>query len=178
MCESWVHCLAAPQITSASFPEKPFPAVKQHLKLPKGTANSISRNTFLNPFIPIIFCYPPVIKRMAMENPRSTEAGVSIETSQLHQTSAPDRIAVHGSSSQRLATPKAESGAAPTVAGSAGRWPGKKADGPAMAGGIPDSGTIRHHPAPHPASSNGSMPGRSVKVTYGARLARRWWLRS
>ena len=63
---------------------QPFPTVKHHLKLPKGTANSISRNTFLNPLIPIFF----VTLLMAMENPRSTEvltgkssknAGLSIE---------------------------------------------------------------------------------------------------
>ena len=79
--------LAAPK-SRVLHSHQPFPTVKHHLKLPKGTANSISRNTCLNPLNPIIFSYPPVIKLMAMENPRSSEvltgkssknAGLTIE---------------------------------------------------------------------------------------------------
>ena len=138
---------------------------------------------------PYHFCYPPATKLLAMQkspiNRGSEEGRSSIKTalsiamfdyperghfkkeSQLHRTSAPDRIALHGSSSQRhLARPEAGSGTA-RRAGSAGHWPGKKHMAPRWQAGSWASQTLLAlalalHP---PASSNGSMPGRSVKVT-------------
>ena len=178
--------LAAPK-SRVLHSHQPFPTVKHHLKLPKGTANSISRNTFLNPLNPIIFSYPPVIKLMAMENPRSSEvltgkssknAGLTIEAIAMFDYwrghKKKNIPAASDISTRSYRCPWIQLSASCHARGriwcsaDGGRfcrtlaW--EKTDGPAM-GGIPD-------PAPHPASSNGSMPGRSVKVTYGDKAVR------